>query len=258
MINYLTFKKYITRLRVFFLWPLAIVYLISQIFLYDSYWWVLAGIALYYPFHQLGYSIGGHKMFTHRAFESNNWYPYVSVILTSICFFGSPMGLAISHREHHRYADTNKDPHNPAHGRWHAFMGWIWSYKIPPPDAKVAADLNRDYPFIKKYDRIEWLVLPTFFIIVSLVSKGLFLACLLASVLSFFVGMCVNGFSHNPSILEKNKAINSIWLAKYVNPIFLHYDHHINDSLWDYSTADVKDFSAWFIKRFLMKRNNTY
>ena len=166
MIKYSNFLRFIAKVRVFFLWPAAILYLLSQVVLYDSYSWILAGILLYYPFHQLGYSIGGHKMFSHRSFTSVDWYPYLSVIITSICFYGSPMALAISHREHHKHADTDQDPHNPAHGRWHAFLGWIWSYKLSPPSAKIAVDLNQDYPFLKTYEKIELKLLTGFFIIV--------------------------------------------------------------------------------------------
>ena len=201
---YLKFIKIFSKFRLFFLLPTAIVYLISQLFLFDSYTWVLVGILLYY-------------------------------------------------RMHHKYVDTDKDPHSPCHSRWHAFFGWLWKYQAPPPSARIGVDLIRDFPFLKTYEKIEWAVLPAFYVTLALISHWLFLACLLASVLSFAVGMSINAFSHDPGILDDNKASNNKFLAKWVNPLFLHKDHHENESLYDYSTPEVKDFSAFFIKRFLIK-----
>ena len=160
---------------------------------------------------------------------------------------------AIVHRQHHRYADTDKDPHSPCRGRWHAFVGWMWNYTPPPPSEQIAADLLRDYPFLKTYGKIEYAVLPTFYLILAFVSHWLMLACLLASVLSFGVAMYVNAFSHNPKEKHSNKAVNQKFLARVVNPIFLHRDHHDHSLSYDYSTPEVKDFSAFFIKRFLIK-----
>lgn len=251
---YLKFIKIFSKFRLFFLLPTAIVYLISQLFLFDSYTWVLAGILLYYLFHQLGFSIGTHKLFAHRSFTPVTWFPYLSAIVGSICFYPNPVMTAIVHRMHHKYVDTDKDPHSPCHGRWHAFFGWLWKYQVPPPSARIGVDLIRDFPFLKTYEKIEWAVLPAFYVTLALISHWLFLACLLASVLSFAVGMIINAFSHNPGILDDNKASNNKFLAKWVNPLFLHKDHHENESLYDYSTPEVKDFSAFFIKRFLIKR----
>lgn len=242
------------RFKIFFLWPSAIVYLLWQIILFQDPTWILLGVLIYYPFHQLGFGIGGHKLFAHRSFVSARWFPYVSMLLGSICFYGNPVMGAIVHRQHHLYADTALDPHSPMHGRWHAFIGWNWSYTPPPPSAQIAADLIRDYPFLRIYEKIEWLVLPVFYTVLALVNHWLMLSCLLAAVLSFGVGMFINAFSHEPSEKDSNKAVNRKFLAKFVNPLFLHQDHHDHSSLYDYSTSEVKDFSAPFIKHFLIKR----
>jgi stearoyl-CoA desaturase (delta-9 desaturase) len=254
MHTYFKFVRMFDKFKLFFLWPAAILYLISQIFLFDSYTWIIAGILLYYPMHQLGYAMGGHKLFSHRSYTPVAWYPYVAAIIGSICFQGNPVMSALIHRQHHRYADTEHDPHSPCHGRWHAFLGWAWAYTPPPPSAKIAADLINDYPFLKTYEKIEWMVMPAFYIIMALISKWLMLAFLLGSVLSLANGLCINAFAHNPGITDANKATNNKFLARWVNPIFFHKDHHADGSQYDYSAAGVRDFSATFIERFLIKR----
>ena len=250
---YLKFKKVFSKINLFVLLPAAIVYLISQLFLFDSYTWVPAGILLFYVFHFLGYSIGGHKLFAHRTFEPVPWFPYLTVVIGSICFYSNPVMASIAHRLHHRHVDTDLDPHSPIHGRWHAFFGWLLTWQPSAADARIGADLIRDFPFLKTYRKIDWAVLPVFYITIALISKWLMLACMLGSVLSFLNGMHINAFSHDPSVPGKNKAVNKIFLARFINPVFLQKDHHENDRLYDYSTPEVKDFTAFFIKRFLIK-----
>ena len=249
--TYSNFVTVVTKFKLFVVLPAAILYLISQLFLFNNYTWILTGILLYYVFHFLGYSIGGHKLFSHRTFTPVVWFPYVTVIIASICFYGNPIMSAVVHRTHHRYADTDQDPHSPCKGRWHAFFGWLIGYK--QPSTRIAADLVRDFPFLKTYEKIEWIILPVFYITVAFISNWLLLACLLGAVLSYLNGMIVNAFSHDPGALGDNKAVNNILLARFVNPVFLQKDHHEDDSLYDYSTPEVKDFSVYFIRRFLIK-----
>jgi stearoyl-CoA desaturase (delta-9 desaturase) len=249
------FVRNFIRFRTFFLWPLAIVYLLWQMFLIQDPTWILLGLFLYYIFHQLGLGIGYHKLFAHRAFTPVAWYPPVAVVVGSMCFQGDPIVSSIVHRQHHQHADTDQDPHSPIKNRWHAFWGWMWKYELPPPSAKIASDLGRDFPFLIKYSKIEWLVQPVCFAILALISHWLMLACLLAAVLSFASGLSVNAFSHDPKITDKNKAVNQKLVAQILNPIFLHRNHHDHSSLNDYSTPEVRDFSGLFIKYFLIKRN---
>jgi fatty-acid desaturase len=253
MKTYSNFVTAISKFKLFFVLPASIVYLVFQLFLFDSYTWVPVGILLYYFFHQFGYSIGFHKLFSHRTFTPVVWFPYVAAVIGSICFFGNPIMSSIVHRCHHRHADTELDPHSPVRSRWHAFFGWLFSYRPPPASARIAADLVRDFPFLKTYEKIEWIILPAFYITVAFISKWLLLACLLGAVLSFLNGLCINAFSHNPHAPGNSKAVNNIFLARFVNSAFLHKEHHEDDSQYDYSIPEVKDLSAFFIRRFLIK-----
>lgn len=252
---YNRFLGYFSKFRIFFLWPLTCVFLVWQMVVFEDPTWILMGILLHHPFHQLGFAIGGHKLFAHRAFVPKDWYPYLSAFVASISFHGNPIMAAIVHREHHRYSDSDLDPHSPVNGRWHAFMGWMWNYSPPPPSARIAADLVRDFPFLKTYEKVEWMVLPVFYITLAFISKWLMLACLLAGASSFGFGLFLNTFTHDAKLPGDNKSINHIMLARFVNPVFLHKDHHDRGYLYDYSTKDVTDYPGKFIKRFLVKHD---
>tara|TARA_R110000772_G_scaffold68444_1_gene151656 strand:+ start:414 stop:1169 length:756 start_codon:yes stop_codon:yes gene_type:complete len=212
---------------------------------------VAAGILLYYPVQQLGQATGYHKLFAHRAFVARSWYPYVACFFGSIAFYGDPLSAAMIHRIHHRYADTSKDPHSPSHGRLHAYIGWMATYKPNTSDARCITDLLRDYPWMVSFRRYEWMLPWVFhgalFAIAPLVSCAVLIACLL----SIHNALIVNAFSHNPNLGSEDKAVNSLWMARWVNPIFLHKHHHTHGSAVDYSAQGVTDYWAKFINRFI-------
>lgn len=249
----LFFKNH-ARFKTFFVWPAMAVFVVWSAINATDYRWVFWGLATYYAFHHLGFGIGGHKLFAHRAFEPVAWYPYVAAVISSICFFGAPVMNAIVHRQHHRYADTDRDPHSPTKGRWHAFVGWMWHYQPPPPSANICADLIRDYPFLKTYEKVEPLVQPMFFITVYLINYQLMLIFMMAAVLSYATGTLINAYSHNPKIEDHNKAVDNKLLAILVNATFLHRRHHAHGSAADYSFEQVYDISGPIIKHILTKK----
>ena len=221
----------------------------------DPYWWlvVISGILLYFPVHQLGPAIGYHKLFVHRSFDPRPWYPYLSAFIGSIAFFGDPMNAAMVHRNHHRYADTDKDPHSPIHGRFHAYLGWIATYKPSLRDSIVVTDLARDYPWLVIYRKHEWMVPLIFHSVLYILSPIIFSAVAIACLLSVHNGLAINAFSHDPHNQDNEKAIDSIFLGRWINPAFLHRHHHQESNLYDYSHSGVKDHWATFIEKFLSK-----
>ena len=50
---------------------------------------------------------------------------------------GSPIFWKSIHVAHHRYTDTDKDPHSPTKGGWNSYLGWIVS-KDSIANVKVA------------------------------------------------------------------------------------------------------------------------
>lgn len=226
--------------------PLGIAYA-----LWGNPWWpavVLAGVVLYYPIHQLGQGIGYHKLFAHRAFTPRAWYPYLATFIASTAFYGDPLSAAMIHRLHHRYADTAQDPHSPMHGRFHAYLGWMRTYTPDVKDARCVVDLIRDYPWMVGFRQWEWVVPWVFHVTLFTLSPLVSCAVLIACLLSIHNALAVNAFSHGA-----NGSIDSPFLARWVNPIFLHDFHHKNGSLLDYSHAGVKDHWAGFTARYLSR-----
>jgi fatty-acid desaturase len=83
--------------------------------------WGTTGIAIIY-----------HRIIAHRVVEVKNKF-----VLALMCFIGvnsicvGPAAWAFNHIQHHRYADTDKDPHTPTKLGWKAFW-YIFHQPLHP------------------------------------------------------------------------------------------------------------------------------
>ena len=77
------------------------------------------------------YSMGifHHMLFTHRSFACKPWVENLGGLLGTLTWrgpFAGPIQYVAGHKIHHRYSDTELDPHTPTKGYFHAFLGWFW------------------------------------------------------------------------------------------------------------------------------------
>src|SRR5207237_1289837 len=99
--------------------------------------WVDLGLLLgMYLLSALGITVGFHRLFTHRSFETFTGVKVVFAALGSMAVQGSVLRWVAFHRRHHQHSDTPDDPHTPHHhgrgvlgvlrGAWHAHIGWFF------------------------------------------------------------------------------------------------------------------------------------
>jgi stearoyl-CoA desaturase (Delta-9 desaturase) len=105
--------------------------------------WADLGVLLgMYALTALGITVGFHRLFTHRSFET---YPAIRLILGvlgSMALQGPLLKWVAYHRRHHEHSDESGDPHSPhlygggvsglLRGLWHAHLGWV--FQPDPPD----------------------------------------------------------------------------------------------------------------------------
>ena len=123
----------------------------------------------------LGVTVGFHRLFTHKSFET---FPFVGYLLAILAMFSAQKSVyewVAIHRKHHQYSDKIGDPHSPhLHGGGvkglvlgfiHAHVGWFSGKLLDEKDYII--DLKRDgvlavisalYPFWV----ILGLILPAF------------------------------------------------------------------------------------------------
>jgi stearoyl-CoA desaturase (delta-9 desaturase) len=116
-----------------------------------------------------GITVGYHRYFTHRAFQTGQFVRAFLAIAGCMASQGPVTSWVSHHRAHHLYSDTPEDLHSPnthgtgfrgiAEGFWHAHTGWLINVDWTPPYPHVP-DLARD-KVIQKIDQlyIVWVLL---------------------------------------------------------------------------------------------------
>jgi stearoyl-CoA desaturase (delta-9 desaturase) len=105
--------------------------------------WVDCSLLLgMYVLTAVGITVGYHRLFTHRAFETNRVIQFVLAVLGSMAVEGPLLKWVAIHRLHHQHSDTHDDPHSPhvqsegllgmLRGLWHAHVGWF--FEPDPPN----------------------------------------------------------------------------------------------------------------------------
>lgn len=100
----------------------------------------------------LGISIGFHRYFTHKSFDTSRRFQIVMAIAGSMAAQGPILYWVSVHRRHHERSDTDGDPHSPRAisrgfrgrlvGFWHGHCGWVLGHDVPNPTV-YARDLLR-------------------------------------------------------------------------------------------------------------------
>lgn len=116
--------------------------------------WLDVGILLgMYTATGLGITVGYHRLFTHRAFETPRPVKFILAVLGSMAVQGPLLQWVATHRRHHQHSDEAEDPHSPhrfgggflgvLRGWWHAHIGWMFTAKLRDL-RKYVRDLQRD------------------------------------------------------------------------------------------------------------------
>ena len=73
----------------------------------------------------LGVGLGWHRLLTHRGFKVPKWIEYALSTLATMSIQDSPDKWVATHRMHHAFTETERDPHSTNSGFWWAQIGWI-------------------------------------------------------------------------------------------------------------------------------------
>ena len=114
----------------------------------------------------LGVTLGYHRMFTHRAFQSSRAFRAIIGVLGSMAVEGSVITWVADHRKHHAFTDRDGDPHSPhlsgpgfwggIKGLWHAHIGWLFETVGTAERERFAPDLIKDR-VVRAVDKLFWV-----------------------------------------------------------------------------------------------------
>lgn len=156
--------------------------------------WLVVALFAYILYAGVGVALTFHRILSHGAFNVSPVIRTGLMTLATLANAGSPITWVAVHRAHHRYCDTQKDPHSPHHNSFVYVMFRTMYSKVSP---KFAIDLMRDpvSQFLHKYYFAVQLVWIAF-----LYSTGgmiaVFALHFVPSGLTWLAGSAVNYFNH--------------------------------------------------------------
>ncbi|CAH0558589.1 unnamed protein product [Brassicogethes aeneus] len=212
----------------------------------------------------LGVTAGAHRLWAHRSYKAKWPLKLILTLFNSLAFENSVIEWSRDHRVHHKFSETDADPHNAKRGFFFSHIGWLLCKKHPEVKNKGKgldiSDLYAD-PILFAQDKYYLIVMP--------------LCCFILPVMIpmyFWNETFINSFSLN--MLRYIITLNATWLVnsaahlyghkpydKYINPaenkmvsIFAlgegwHNYHHTFP--WDYKTSELGKYSTNFSAAFI-------
>jgi stearoyl-CoA desaturase (Delta-9 desaturase) len=115
----------------------------------------LAILLVGYVLTGAGITVGFHRLFTHRSFQTYAVVRYAFAILGQMGVQGDVVTWVADHRQHHQFSDREGDPHSPhagfgegvsgaLKGLWHAHVGWLFVSAGRADGRRYARDLVQD------------------------------------------------------------------------------------------------------------------
>ncbi len=146
----------------------------------------------------LGVTLGYHRLLSHRAFKTPRWLERFFATCGALSAEYGPIEWVTVHREHHKYSDTDLDPHDINKGFWWAHFGWMM-VDVPALEdkSKLAPDLVRDPYYMWLHDYYLWLQLPLGLLLYSLGGWAFVLWGIpLRLVAVYHLTWCINSVAH--------------------------------------------------------------
>jgi len=220
--------------------------------LFDAKWQTYVAFAVWYWLSGLGITGGAHRLWAHRSYTASFPVRFFLMMCNSCANQGSIYHWARDHRVHHKFSETESDPHDATRGFFYAHVGWLLlkkSDKVKEAGKKLnLEDLHAD-PIVMFQDKCNpWIqvffcfALPTITAVYGW-NEDAWLAFILLGNCRY-VGVLhatwlVNSVAHKFGYKPYDPAINPVenfWVALFALGEGWHNWHHTYPS--DYATSE--------------------
>lgn len=75
--------------------------------------------------------MGAHRLWSHRSYKAKKALRLVLLLLHTSVGQNCLWVWVRDHRQHHKFSDTDADPHNANRGFFFSHIGWLMSRKHP-------------------------------------------------------------------------------------------------------------------------------
>uniref|UniRef100_A0A8D0GLY7 stearoyl-CoA 9-desaturase n=1 Tax=Sphenodon punctatus TaxID=8508 RepID=A0A8D0GLY7_SPHPU len=181
----------------------------------------LAWVCLCFLISALGVTAGAHRLWSHRSYKASLPLRIFLAFANSMAFQNDIYEWARDHRVHHKFSETDADPHNAKRGFFFSHIGWLLVRKHPDVIEKGRkldlADLKADkvVMFQRRYYKLSVVLMCFFFP---------------TFVPWYFWGESLHNSFFLPAILRYAVVLNASWLVNSAAHMFGNrpYDQSIN------------------------------
>ncbi len=154
--------------------------------------WAISG-AMYIGIMLFGLTLGYHRYLSHKMFKCPKWFELVMLFFAHIMMVGPAILWVATHRAHHKFTDTEKDPHSPL------FKGYFYAHFLQvftEPNVKWAGNLLRDNLY-RAQVKYYWEFIAVYALVLSLIDPfALIYAWLAPAGFAKLIGSSVFSYSH--------------------------------------------------------------
>jgi len=219
---------------------------------------LLLGLVIAKIFNAVGNEAGLHRLWAHRSYKTSTWKEYLLHVFATPLLYGTSITYAGVHRQHHVYADTEKDPHITR--PWWKVVFYVRNeqYEI---ETRFVKDLIKDP--VHKWLHKNYFIINGLILVMFLVTGGLELTGWLLSYMiihNFIAAGMVNVLGHRPEygtrpFDTKDQSSNNTFLKWFTWNEGYHNHHHARPSDWNYVVEKGQfDFPALLIKKLLITK----
>lgn len=173
---------------------------------------------------------GYHRYFAHRTFRTGRVFQFILAVGGNTAVQKGPLWWAGHHRIHHRYTDTEADPHTPRKGFWWSHAGWILSDDTSPVPEGTMKDFEK-YPELRFLTRHDWIAPWSLALVCFLIGgwSGLLIGFFLSTVLLWHATFLINSLAHvygSRRFVTEDTSRNNPLLAVLTMGEGWHNNHH--------------------------------
>jgi len=169
----------------------------------------------------LGITAGAHRLWAHKSYKASNPVKFILVLFNTIALQNDIIEWARDHRVHHKFSETDADPHNATRGFFFSHIGWLLVRKHPDVKEKGSkidvSDLKAD-PMLAFQHRYYIPLAITFCFILPTVLPwyfwgekihvAYFVCAVFRYILVLHATWTINSFAHMFGMRPYDKSIN--------------------------------------------------
>lgn len=196
---------------------LALAYLIVTL----QWQLLLLALGINYLISIPGISMTYHRAVSHNAVALPKWLEFIGLFLAGFSMQGSALSWSATHRQHHRYQGTGKDPHSTkVMGTWYVQM---FGYSFSKIDPRSVANMFKTHHAVwHRY--YYWIYVPILIGSLFVLPIDIALAIFWAPIaITFHFEGFINTWTHD---WGNDIPSNRPWVNLFIGGEAWHENHH--------------------------------